>query len=85
MESGTESGHVPPYAFRRDLIKSDIAEALEIEAGPLELAGRDGLRGLIPIALIDARAAEWTWLILFAASVLVLRRLRGRPGIGSVD
>ncbi len=85
MESGTESGHVPPYAFRRDLIKSDIAEALEIEAGPSNWLVATVFVASIPIALIDARAAEWTWLILFAASVLVLRRLRGRPGIGSVD
>jgi uncharacterized membrane protein len=73
------------YAFRRELIKADVADALEIEPGPSNWLVAAVFVVSIPIALVDARAAELTWLILFTAAVLVLRGVHSRRGIGSVD
>ena len=73
------------YAFRHDLIRADRAEALEIDMGPANWAVAAVFVASIPLALISASAAEWSWLVFFAFSSVILRALRGRPAAGSVD
>ena len=66
------------YAFRGDLIRSKVAADLGVDTG-LGIWLLPGVFLLsIPIALIDASAAQWSWLVLFIAGAVVLRRAPDR-------
>jgi TMEM175 potassium channel family protein len=66
------------YAFRRDLVRPQLAAELRVDTG-LGIWLLPGVFLLsIPIALIDADAAQWSWLVLFVAGAVALRRMQ--PG-----
>jgi uncharacterized membrane protein len=66
------------YAFRRDLVRPKIAADLRVDTG----LGTWLLPGVfllsIPIALIDASAAQWSWPVLFIAGAVAVRRVPDR-------
>jgi uncharacterized membrane protein len=73
---GLAGGVMTVYAFRHDLVRPEVAADLGVDLGP----GNWLLAGVfllsIPIALIDAGAAQWSWLVLFVGGSVLLRRMR---------
>jgi TMEM175 potassium channel family protein len=66
------------YAFRRDLVRHQLAAELRVDTG-LGIWLLPGVFLLsIPVALIDADAAQWSWLVFFVAGAVALRRMK--PG-----
>jgi uncharacterized membrane protein len=65
-------------AFRRDLVRSEVAAELGVDTGPGNWLLAGVFLASIPIALIDPSAAQWSWLILFVAGAIALRRSQAR-------
>jgi uncharacterized membrane protein len=68
------------YAFRHSLVRTEVAELLGIEPGRTGWMVGAIFLASIPIALIDANAAEWSWLVLFLIANFVTRRVLARRG-----
>jgi uncharacterized membrane protein len=66
------------YAFRHSLVRTEVAELLGIEPGHGSWLVAGIFLASIPIALIDANAAEWSWLVLFLIANIVTRRVLAR-------
>lgn len=66
------------YAFGRELVKTQVADALGIHGGRGAGSGIVFLVS-IPIAALSAAAAEWSWLVLLVVGGAVLRRLVRKP------
>ncbi len=73
------------HAFRSHLIKPEVAEAVEIEVGPANWLVATVFLVSIPIALVNANVAEWSWIVFFVMAGAITRRLRRSSGAGSVD
>jgi uncharacterized membrane protein len=61
------------YAFRRSLVKPDMAEMLGIRTGPASWRVAAIFLISLPIALVSANAAEWSWLALFLITEVASR------------
>jgi uncharacterized membrane protein len=68
------------YAFRHSLVRTEVAELLGIEPGRTGWVVGAIFLASIPIALIDANAAEWSWLVLFLIANFVTRRVLAHRG-----
>jgi TMEM175 potassium channel family protein len=66
------------HAFRRSLIRLEVAELLRIREGPDNWRVATVFLLSIPIALISANAAEWSWLVMFVIAAIVGGRLAAR-------
>jgi uncharacterized membrane protein len=73
------------YAFHRGLVRTDVAETVEIDTGPANWLMTVVFVASIPVALISATAAEWSWLAFFVLAGVMMRRLRRSRSAGSVD
>lgn len=63
------------YAFRHSMVRIEVAELLGVRTGPRGLLVAGIFLVSIPIALVDANAAEWSWLVLFLIANFVTRRI----------
>jgi uncharacterized membrane protein len=63
------------YAFGRELVRTEVADALGIHGGPGSWFVGVVFLVSIPIAALSASAAEWSWLVLLVGGGAVLRRL----------
>jgi TMEM175 potassium channel family protein len=66
------------HAFRHSLVRTEVAELLGITSGPRGLLVAGIFLLSIPIAVVDANAAEWSWLAMFLIANLVTRRILHR-------
>jgi uncharacterized membrane protein len=66
------------YAFRHSLVRTEVAELLGVRTGPRGLLVAGIFLVSIPIALVDANAAEWSWLAMFVIANIVTRRILSR-------
>jgi uncharacterized membrane protein len=67
------------YAFARELIRTEVADAFGIRGGPEGWFVGIVFLVSIPIAALSAAAAEWSWLVLLVGGGVVLRRLVRKP------
>jgi uncharacterized membrane protein len=66
------------YAFRHSLVRTEVAELLGVGSGPRGLLIAGIFLASIPIALVDANAAEWSWLVMFVIASIATRRILRR-------
>jgi uncharacterized membrane protein len=66
------------YAFRHSMVRTQVAELLGVTTGPRGLLVAGIFLVSIPIALVDANAAEWSWLVMFVIANIATRRILPR-------
>jgi uncharacterized membrane protein len=66
------------HAFRRSMVRMEVAALLGIGAGVRGWLFAGVFLASIPIALISANAAEWSWLVLFVVASIFIRRMDAR-------
>jgi len=68
------------YAFRHSLVKTEVAELLGVRTGPRGLPVAGIFLISIPIAVISANAAEYSWIVMFLIASIATRRILSRRG-----
>jgi uncharacterized membrane protein len=66
------------HAFRHGLVRTEVATILGVRGGPRGLLVAGIFLASIPIALIDANAAEWSWLVMFVIANIATRGILHR-------